>query len=129
MSTLDFAGLTCALWGAALLLGGATLAIGAGLRLATTRRRAPIARGALAAAFVLAASGAGILFASELPAPSLRHALDRGARFVVAGVLLVAAVGAVRAGRRAGAPEDETIPSPSTHDEHPPASSSPAPRA
>jgi hypothetical protein len=127
MTALDFAGLTSALWGAALLLSGATLAIAAGLRLATIRRRAPFARGALAAAFVLAVSGAGVLFASELATGSLRHALDRGARFVAAAALVVAAAAAVRAGRRAEEPDDVKTPSPAAHDEHPPASSSPAP--
>jgi len=129
MTALDFAGLTSALWGAALLLSGATLAIAAGLRLATIRRRAPFARGALAAAFVLAVSGAGVLFASELVTPALRHTLDRGAGFVAAAAGLLAAVAAGRAGRRAEAPGEGTTPSrtPSAHGEHPPAPSSPAP--
>ena len=129
MSTLDFAGLTSAIWGAALLLSGATLAIAAGLRLATTRRRAPFARGALAAAFVLALSGAGVLFASELVTPALRHALDRGAGFVAAAAGLLAAVAAVRAGRRAEARGEGTAPSrtPAAQGEPRPASSSPAP--
>jgi hypothetical protein len=129
MTALDFTGLTSALWGAALLLSGATLAVAAGLRLATTRRRAPFARSALAAAFVLALSGAGVLFASELVAPALRHALDRGARLVAAAAVLVAALAALRAGRRTEAPgEGTTAPrTPSADGEHPPASSSPAP--
>lgn len=116
MNAYDLVGLLAGLAGLGLALLGLLLALFSSLRMLYVLRRPDkghVARGIAVAGLVLALCGVALFFAAELS--PFRRTVDRGAPWLSALSLVVAAVAGVRAGRRRAAPaqaEPEGAPRP-----------------
>lgn len=116
MTVYDFVGFLAGVAGFGLVLLGLLLALLSSLRMLSVLRRPDkghVARGIAVAGLVLALCGVALFFAAELS--PFRRTVDRGAPWLSALSLVLAALAGVRAGRKRAAPaqaEPETEPPP-----------------